>query len=703
MAMRVAQNGVLKVVTFYKNGDKFFRGYRLAITPRRYRNMETLLNDLTRLLVLPQGARYVLTKEGKTVEDLNEFEHGQGYVCSSFPKLKNLKYGVADRLPYWNSSRQSTKEKSMRTAKLEKVKTSPVEGPTVTRRPSQSFKPKIITVIRYGHKPRRMARVLLNKRTAQTFEQVLNEVTNAIGVWGTNGIHRLYNLSGNRITDVSELFKQDDCFIAVGNERLNVSDFDEIIRETNVKPTVTQKTGLPLINNDISQLSETEQRSSQKVKRNSIKLPCIGRKFENENHTDHLKGEFKSTENKRHQRPLDTVSKEYHSSNTVSSPHNISNTPNDHSERPLGEKNKIVKQHDVDADKAKIVERQRQPLSSDRKSATGLNKLDNGETKSKPKNVEDIYTLGEKIGDGNFAVVRVGIEKLTNTTYALKIIDRKKIKGKEDMLNDEIRIMKGCFHVNIARLYDIYETPLEVYLVMELVTGGDLFDEISNSVKFEEPIASLFTRDIVNALQYLHKQNIVHRDLKPENLLVHVKDNGKKQLKLADFGLAVDVKVPLFTVCGTPTYVAPEILEETGYGIKVDIWAAGVILYIMLCGFPPFRSPNKDQDELFDLIVTGNYEFLSPYWDDISDQAKDLVSNLLVVDTRQRYTAQQTLRHPWLPAEEDRVNVDDEDVKSQPFNARRKFKGAAIAVKGSRRLKNIALDYQFKRGEKLIV
>ena len=124
----------------------------------------------------------------------------------------------------------------------------------------------------------------------------------------------------------------------------------------------------------------------------------------------------------------------------------------------------------------------------------------------------------------------------------------------------------------------------------------------------------------------------------------------------------------------------------------------------MLCGFPPFRSPNKDQDELFDLIVTGDYEFLAPDWDDVSQQAKDLVKNLLVVDRRQRYTAQQTLDHPWLRTQEDVVNGND-DAKSQkpPFNARRKFKGAAIAVKGSRRLKNIALDFQFKRGEKLIV
>ena len=516
MTTKVVQSGVSKVVTFFKNGDKFFKGYRLAITPRRYRNMETLLNDLTRLLGLPLGARYVLTRQGKTVQDLNEFESGQGYICSSFPKLKNLKYGVADRLPSWNSSRQSSKEKSTRTAKFEKVSTSPERG-APTRRPSQNFKPKIITVIRYGHKPRRTAKVLLNKRTAQTFDQVLDEVTYAIGVWGTNGVRRLYNLRGDRITDVSDLFQQDDCFIAVGNERLYFADFDEINQDIGGRPTVTAKNKLPSINgvinkSEISQ-GQPEQGSPQKVKRNSIKLPPIGRKLENENHK---RDELKNPEDKRHKRPLNDVPVENHSFNTAAhpNPHSISNTPNRKGEA-LKEENNVIK-HDS-SDKAGVIKREKQPLSSNRKTV-GPNKLEKDE--SKAKNVEDVYTFEEKIGDGNFAVVRVGVEKFTKTKYALKIIDRKKLKGKEDMLKDEIRIMKGCFHANIARLYDTYETPLEVYLVMELVTGGDLFDEISNSVKFDEPIASGFVRDIANALQYLHKQNIVHRDLKPENLLV---------------------------------------------------------------------------------------------------------------------------------------------------------------------------------------
>ena len=163
----------------------------------------------------------------------------------------------------------------------------------------------------------------------------------------------------------------------------------------------------------------------------------------------------------------------------------------------------------------------------------------------------------------------------------------------------------------------------------------------------------------------------------------------------------MEVKTPIFTVCGTPTYVAPEILEETGYGLKVDMWAAGVITYIMLCGFPPFRSAKRDQDELFDLIMEGDYEFLSPYWDKTSDEAKDLISKLLVVSPNDRYSAEEVLVHPWVK------NTADSDLGGDYLgrNAvpRRKFKAAAIAVQGVKRFENLAEQFQRQRGEKVIV
>ncbi|XP_062972248.1 serine/threonine-protein kinase DCLK3 [Elgaria multicarinata webbii] len=262
--------------------------------------------------------------------------------------------------------------------------------------------------------------------------------------------------------------------------------------------------------------------------------------------------------------------------------------------------------------------------------------------------VEKCYKIGRTLGDGNFAVVMECHHHSTNQNYAMKIIDKSKLKGKEDMLENEILIIKSLSHPNIVSLIEVFETDAEIYLILEFVPGGDLFDAIIESVKFTESDAALMMTDLCEALVYIHSKNIVHRDLKPENLLVQRNPDKTTTLKLADFGLAKQVKKPIFTVCGTPTYVAPEILAEKGYGLEVDMWATGVILYILLCGFPPFRSHERDQEELFQIIQLGHYEFLSPYWDNISAAAKDLISRLLVVDPKKRFTAQQVLQHRWI-------------------------------------------------------
>ena len=166
----------------------------------------------------------------------------------------------------------------------------------------------------------------------------------------------------------------------------------------------------------------------------------------------------------------------------------------------------------------------------------------------------------------------------------------------------------------------------------------------------------------------------------------------------------MEVKEPIFTVCGTPTYVAPEILRESGYGLKVDMWAAGVISYIMLCGFPPFRSTKRKQSELFDLIQSGVYEFISPYWDEVSDDAKDFVSCLLVVDIPKRYSAEQALNHPWVKGRisESRgttlIGLDEgAEEKNMPIS---RFKTAAISIQSVQRLKMLAAD--LNRGEKIL-
>ncbi|XP_064644818.1 serine/threonine-protein kinase DCLK3-like isoform X3 [Lineus longissimus] len=283
-----------------------------------------------------------------------------------------------------------------------------------------------------------------------------------------------------------------------------------------------------------------------------------------------------------------------------------------------------------------------------RRRSTRTNKTKLDRQVSNAERVLDKYEVGKVMGDGNFAVVKACKLKNTNNEYAMKVIDKSKLKGKEHMIENEIAIMKRCTHPNIVKLKEEFETKEEIYLIMELVKGGDLFDAITQSVKFTEKDSAHMVKDLCNALYYLHSRHVVHRDLKPENLLVQRTRDGSMTLKLADFGLAMDVKEPIYTVCGTPTYVAPEILSEIGYGLEVDMWALGVITYILLCGFPPFRSPDRNQTELFEYIKAGEYEFLSPYWDGISRSAKDLIENLLIVDRRRRYKAVDVLTHPWI-------------------------------------------------------
>ncbi|PKK28846.1 doublecortin-like kinase 2 [Columba livia] len=295
----------------------------------------------------------------------------------------------------------------------------------------------------------------------------------------------------------------------------------------------------------------------------------------------------------------------------------------------------------------------------------------NGNKCSVSSPILEKYKVGKVIGDGNFAVVKECIERSTGKEFALKIIDKAKCCGKEHLIENEVSILRRVKHPNIIMLIEEMDTPTELYLVMELVKGGDLFDAITSSTKYTERDGSAMVYNLASALKYLHGLNIVHRDIKPENLLVCEYPDGTKSLKLGDFGLATVVEGPLYTVCGTPTYVAPEIIAETGYGLKVDIWAAGVITYILLCGFPPFRSENNLQEDLFDQILVGKLEFPSPYWDNITDSAKVLISLMLHVNAEARYTAAQILSHPWVSddaSQENNMQAEVTGKLKQHFN-----------------------------------
>ncbi|XP_054909898.1 serine/threonine-protein kinase DCLK3 [Poeciliopsis prolifica] len=264
--------------------------------------------------------------------------------------------------------------------------------------------------------------------------------------------------------------------------------------------------------------------------------------------------------------------------------------------------------------------------------------------------IERCYEIGRLIGDGNFAVVRECRRRDNGQPVALKIVERSKLVGREHMMQNELSLLGSLSHPRIVRLLAHHHTRTHSYLVMELVSGGDLFEAINDQGKFPEPEAGRMVSDVSEALNYIHCRSIVHRDLKPENLLIEKVSAGVGRLKLGDFGLAMVVTEPVFTICGTPTYVAPEILCETGYGVAVDVWALGVILYILLCGFAPFRSGDRDQEELFKLIKHAELHFPSPYWDSISEEAKGLVRSLLNPDPTVRLTAEQILQHHWVKA-----------------------------------------------------
>uniref|UniRef100_A0A8C4SBA1 Calcium/calmodulin-dependent protein kinase 1Da n=1 Tax=Erpetoichthys calabaricus TaxID=27687 RepID=A0A8C4SBA1_ERPCA len=277
---------------------------------------------------------------------------------------------------------------------------------------------------------------------------------------------------------------------------------------------------------------------------------------------------------------------------------------------------------------------------------------ENGETSnvSWKKQVDDIkkmFEFKEILGTGAFSEVVLAQEKTTGKMFAVKCIPKKALKGKESSIENEIAVLRKIKHENIVALEDIYESPNHLYLIMQLVSGGELFDRIVEKGFYTEKDASTLIRQVLDAVNYLHKMGIVHRDLKPENLLYFNPDDESK-IMISDFGLSKmegtgDV---MSTACGTPGYVAPEVLAQKPYSKAVDCWSIGVIAYILLCGYPPFYDENDSK--LFEQILKAEYEFDAPYWDDISDSAKDFISRLMEKDPTKRYTCEQALRHPWI-------------------------------------------------------
>ncbi|XP_068123172.1 serine/threonine-protein kinase DCLK1 isoform X1 [Hyperolius riggenbachi] len=610
-----------KKVRFYRNGDRYFKGIVYAISPDRFRSFEALLADLTRTLSdnvnLPQGVRTIYTADGlRKIISLDQLVEGESYVCGSIEPFKKLEY-TKNVNPNWSVNVKTTS--SPRSVQpLASAKAGSSDG----REGKDFIRPKLVTIIRSGVKPRKAVRILLNKKTAHSFEQVLTDITDAIKL-DSGVVKRIYTLDGKQVTCLQDFFGDDDIFIACGPEKFRYQD-DFLLDESECRVVKsTSYTKLPNI-----------------PRRSTIKSPGPSRRSKSPASTSSVNGT-----------PGSQLSTPRSGKSPSPSPTSPGSLRKQRGSQHSGSSTSLAS--------TKVCS------SMDESDLLAEDIMDEGF--QVPVSIAERYKVGRTIGDGNFAIVKECVERSTGREYALKIINKSKCRGKEHMIQNEVSILRRVKHPNIVLLIEEMDMPNELYLVMELVKGGDLFDAITSTNKYTERDANGMLYNLMSAIKYLHSLNIVHRDIKPENLLVYEHQDGSKSLKLGDFGLATVVDGPLYTVCGTPTYVAPEIIAETGYGLKVDIWAAGVITYILLCGFPPFRGSGDDQEVLFDQILMGQVDFPSPYWDNVSDSAKGLITRMLQVDVDQRYSALQVLEHPW-------VNDDGVPENEYPLSVAGKIK-----------------------------
>lgn len=272
------------------------------------------------------------------------------------------------------------------------------------------------------------------------------------------------------------------------------------------------------------------------------------------------------------------------------------------------------------------------------------------------ESISKLYTLKDELGRGRFSVVRSATHKKEGATYAVKVVENSSLTDEENLeaLETEIAILRQLNHPHIVSLKEVVTTPSDTYIVMELLGGGELFNRIVDDGPFPEPKAASLFAQILFAMEHLHEQNIVHRDIKPENILYIEK--GGLDIKLIDFGYA-GLWAPdkqLTGLCGTPDYVAPEVLtwyddddeKGTPYGKGSDLWSMGVLLYVILSGCSPFSA--DEEEMLLQQVAQAKYEFYDNEWKGVSELAKDLVRKLLVVDPAERLSMEQVMAHPWL-------------------------------------------------------
>ena len=305
------------------------------------------------------------------------------------------------------------------------------------------------------------------------------------------------------------------------------------------------------------------------------------------------------------------------------------------------------------------------------------------EDTSNYRNIKETYKIEATLGKGSFATVKKAKNRETGERFAVKVLSKKKMSDEDKAsMQTEIEILKSVDHPNIVKLIDVFEDERHWCLVMELMQGGELFDEILEKDHFSESEAREATKAIIDAIGYCHEKGIAHRDIKPENLLLQSKEAGITSLKVADFGLArlLEEDSLASTTCGTPGYVAPEVLMQKPYGKACDYWSIGVVAFILLSGTPPFYE--EDNFALFEQIKACKYDFDVDTWGSVSEEAKDFIKKILVADPNVRLNCQQMCDHPWMSKKL------DEGVMLQNKHKLSKY----VSVRKDKSKKNVAED-----------